>query len=57
MPENKPSRTVDEIYTSLVARIKRQYGDKISEKEAHEAARNLLGLCNKIVDMEMERMK
>jgi hypothetical protein len=57
MSDSKPSRTVDEIYASLVERIKRQYGDEISEQEAHEAARNLLGLCNKIVDMEMERMK
>ena len=55
--DKKTSRTVDEIYDSLVGRIKAQYGDEVTEQEAHEAARNLLGLCNKIVEMEMERMK
>ena len=57
MAKTSTSRTVDEIYASLVERIKRQYGKNISEQEAHEAARNLLGLCNKIVDMELERLK
>ena len=40
----------EETYNEIVAMIKRQYDGKISDTEAHEAARNLIGF----VEVAME---
>ena len=49
-------RSIDEIYESLCNRIRQRYaedGEQLTDKEVRDAADNLLGLCNKIVEIEM----
>ncbi len=50
-------RSLDEIYASVVERIKKQYHYKISDQEADEAARNLLGFCQKLVEIKAEQIR
>ena len=56
----KKQRSLDEIYESLCNRIRDRYaedGEQLTDKEAREAADNLLGLCNKIVEIEINKNK
>jgi hypothetical protein len=51
-------RSIDEIYESLCSRIRARYaedGEHLTDKEVREAADNLLGLCNKIIEIEMSK--
>jgi hypothetical protein len=43
-------RSNEEIYKSIIQSMKNLYGGKITEPEAHEAARNLIGFCTEIVN-------
>lgn len=54
----KKQRSTEEIYESLCKRIRQRYaedGEQLTDKEVREAADNLLGLCNKIVEIEMKK--
>lgn len=46
-------RTSDEIYGSIVKRIKAQSKQKLTDAEAHEAARNLIGFCDTILESQL----
>ncbi|BFD45505.1 MAG: hypothetical protein DMENIID0002_01510 [Rickettsia endosymbiont of Sergentomyia squamirostris] len=48
-------RTKEEIYASIVFRIKVMYHNKITDSEAHEAARNLIGFCQEIINYKMKK--
>ncbi len=52
---NQNNRTNEEIYAGIVSKIKTMYHDEITELEAKEAARNLIGLCQEIFDYKMEK--
>ena len=48
----KPSgRSKDEIFLSLSKNIQKMYGNEITEKEAKEAARNLISFGQKLLDL------
>ena len=54
----KKQRSTEEIYESLCNCIRQRYaedGEQLTDKEVREAADNLLGLCNKIVEIEMSK--
>ena len=54
----KKQRSTEEIYESLCNRIRQRYaedGEQLTDKEVRDAADNLLGLCNKIVEIEMSK--
>ena len=51
-------RNIDEIYESLCNRIRQRYaedGEQLTDKEVREAADNLPGLYNEIIEIEMKR--
>ena len=50
-------RTSEEIYVDIVAIIKTIYKDKITETEASEAARNLIGFCQEILEFKLEKQR
>ncbi|MFP3017820.1 MAG: hypothetical protein ACEY3E_02705 [Candidatus Tisiphia sp.] len=50
-------RTKEEIYASIVFRIKVMYHNKITDSEAHEAARNLIDFCQEIIDYKMKKQR
>ena len=47
---NKDERTGEEIYAGIVTRIKIMYQDKITDAQSQEAARNLIGFCQEILN-------
>lgn len=54
----KKQRSTEEIYESLCNRIRQRYaedGEQLTDKEVREAANNLLGLCDKIIEIEMQK--
>ena len=54
----KKQRSLDEIYESLYSRIRERYaedGEQLTDKVVRGAADNLLGLCNKIIEIEMKQ--
>lgn len=54
----KKQRSTEEIYESLCNRIRKRYaedGVQLTDKEIKEAADNLLGLCNKIIEIEIKK--
>ncbi|MCH2546940.1 MAG: hypothetical protein MK052_04935 [Alphaproteobacteria bacterium] len=55
----KKQRSTEEIYENLCNCIRERYakdGEQLTDKEVREAADNLLGLCNKIVDGEYKKL-
>lgn len=53
----KPQRSASEIYDSIVGRIRVMYNNELSDKEAHEAARNLIGFCQKAIEIRSREIK
>lgn len=52
----KPSgRNKHEIYEGIVERIKEKYGGNISDVEAHEAARNLIGFTEVALEVNKQQ--
>lgn len=52
----KPSgRNKHEIYEGIVARIKEKYDGNISDVEAHEAARNLIGFVETAMEVNKQQ--
>jgi len=52
------NRSLDEIYEAMRMRIRQRYaedGEQLTDKEVREAADNLLGLCNKIIEIEIKK--
>ena len=54
---NKDERTGEEIYAGIVTRIKIMYQDKITDAQSHEAARNLIGFCQEILNYKLKKQK
>ena len=50
---NKDERTGEEIYAGIVTRIKIMYQEKITDAQSHEAARNLIGFCQEILNYKL----
>ena len=50
-------RSNEETYANIIARIKIMYKGKITEAEASEAARNLIGFCQEILNYKLEKLK
>lgn len=48
-------RSQDETYNEIVEMVKKRYGGNISDVEAHEAARNLIGFTE--VAMEVHEQQ
>jgi len=46
---DKETRTANELFVSLCARMKTLSGDTISDNEAARAVRRLIGLCETIM--------
>jgi|GEM_PF-6389688 len=44
-----------ETYQAVVHGIQKMYDYKLSEAEAHEAARNLIGVCQLILEYKREK--
>lgn len=42
-------------YDNIVQRIQALYNNALSEKEAHEAARNLIGFCKVLLEIHREQ--
>jgi len=54
---NKDERTGEEIYAGIVTRIKIMYQDKITDAQSQEAARNLIGFCQEILNYKLKKQK
>jgi hypothetical protein len=50
-------RSSEETYANIIAKIKIMYKDKITEAEASEAARNLIGFCQEILNYKLEKQR
>ncbi len=53
----KNKRFYEEIYQSIVARVKTITPNELTEKEAHEAARNLIEFCRIMLDYKIKKQK
>jgi hypothetical protein len=56
-PAPRKHRSASEIYDSLVSNIQKKYNNQLTDKEAHEAARNLLGFCQKVIEIRSREIK
>lgn len=54
---DKERRTSEEIYQSIVARVKTIATTELTEQEAHEAARNLIEFCRIMLDYKIKKQK
>ena len=52
----EPANVEGDAYQSVVEHINGLYGGKISHLEAHEAARNLVGFCQLLLEIESQRL-
>lgn len=50
-------RSLGDIYDAVVDNIYQMYDNQITHKEAHEAARNLLGFCQKVIEIRSREIK
>lgn len=50
-------RPMGEIYEDIVDVIHKMYDNKLTHKEAHDAARNLIGFCKKAVEISARQTK
>ncbi len=50
-------RSKNEIYETIVFRIKLMYKNQITDSEAQEAARNLINFCQEIVEYKAATAK
>lgn len=48
-------RNQHEIYTGIVERIKEKYGGNITDVEANEAARNLIGFVETAMEVQKQQ--
>lgn len=51
---NKSSNRLNELFDRIVKHIQRLSGNQLSEQEAIEAARNWLGFCAKLDEIEKD---
>ena len=54
---NQDNPRLNELFNRIVGHIREMYGNEISEQEAIEAARNWLGFCGKLDELEKEQQK
>ena len=54
---DKDKRSKEEIYWSIVNRIKVLAKEELSEQEAHSAARNLISFCQILIDYKINSKK
>ena len=48
-------RSKQEIYEGIVKKIKQEYKGEITDVEAHEAAKNLIGFVTEILDVHAQK--
>ncbi len=54
---DKDKRSFEEIYQTIVARLKTITPTELTEQEAHEAARNLIEFCRIMLDYKIKKQK
>ena len=54
---DKAPMTANDYYDGIVRRISELNGNELSEKEAHAAARNLIGFCQKVIEIRSREIK
>ncbi|WP_422927461.1 hypothetical protein [Singulisphaera sp. PoT] len=47
-------RSREEIFRSIVDRVKERSGDTLSDAEAHAAARNLIAFCRELMGLKQD---
>ena len=52
---NSDTRSPEEIFSSIRDRIQFMSGDKLSDQEASDATRNLIGFCETIMGLNENR--
>lgn len=55
--QKHPLSKADKIYLELVKHLQKTAPYAITETEAHEAARNLIGLCKTLIEIQMQLNK
>jgi len=51
MVDTEDDRSLSDIHDAIVERIQELNDNQLTQKEAEEAARNLLGFCNKVIEI------
>ena len=51
---NNSSNRLNELFDRIVKHVQRLSGNRLSEQEAIEAARNWLGFCSKLEEVEKD---
>lgn len=51
---NRTGNRLNELFDRIVRHIQEMSGDQLSEQEAIEAARNWLGFCSKLQEIEKD---
>lgn len=54
---NRSSNRLNELFDRIVVHIQKMNDNKLSEQEAIEAARNWLGFCSKLQEVEKDIKK
>ena len=49
----KTGRSQNEIFNGIAASIRESYENEISEKESRQLASNLIGFCQKIIEIQI----
>jgi hypothetical protein len=49
----KTGRTKEEIFNGIASRIKDSHEEEISEEESRRLARNFIGFCQKVIDIQI----
>ena len=50
-------RSSTELYEDIVQSMRNLYDGKITDPEAHEAARNFIGFCRQVLDVQDRKNK
>jgi hypothetical protein len=54
---NRTGNRLNELFDRIVRHIQEMSGNQLSEQEAIEAARNWLGFCSKLQEIEKDMQK
>lgn len=54
-PPAPSTKETKAAYDKIVQKIQALYDHKLTEKEAHEAARNLIGFCKVLLEIHQEK--
>jgi len=53
----KDKRSSEEIYQTIINRLKVLANNKLSDQEVHLAARNFIGFCQVIINYKIKKQK